>query len=131
MYRIRPHGGHWKMLRAMVPRTHNDLFLVGYTHQRIYNNHVTLGSLGVNIRGRSAKLTLSYRTTRQILGSAIGLLSGEHFDDLDGNEETLSPFQPQFEQVRCKVRMAWTRLVTQVLLQRSLRRRRQCPVTNL
>ncbi|MET9509343.1 UvrD-helicase domain-containing protein [Streptomyces flavidovirens] len=86
-------AAHWKMLRAMVPRGRNDIFLVGDTHQRIYNNHVTLGSLGVNIRGRSAKLMLSYRTTRQILGSAIGLLSGEQFDDLDGNEETLAGYR--------------------------------------
>lgn len=88
---LRP--GHWKMLRAMVARDRNDIFLVGDTHQRIYNNQVTLGSLGVNIRGRSAKLTLSYRTTRQILGSALGVLSGETFDDLDGNQETLAGYR--------------------------------------
>ncbi len=88
---LRP--GHWKMLRAMVARDRNDIFLVGDTHQRIYNNQVTLGSLGINIRGRSAKLTLSYRTTRQILGSALGVLSGESFDDLDGNAETLAGYR--------------------------------------
>lgn len=69
-------AAHWKMLRAMAPQQPNDIFLVGDTHQRIYDNQVTLGSLGVNIRGRSAKLTLSYRTTREILGSAIGVLEG-------------------------------------------------------
>ncbi|MFC5214727.1 UvrD-helicase domain-containing protein [Streptomyces coerulescens] len=88
---LRP--GHWKMLRAMVDRDRNDIFLVGDTHQRIYNNQVTLGSLGVNIRGRSARLTLSYRTTRQILGSALGVLEGESFDDLDGNQETLAGYR--------------------------------------
>lgn len=88
---LRP--GHWKMLRAMVARDRNDIFLVGDTHQRIYNNQVTLSSLGINIRGRSAKLTLSYRTTRQILGSALGVLSGESFDDLDGNAETLAGYR--------------------------------------
>ncbi|MFJ8190241.1 UvrD-helicase domain-containing protein [Streptomyces sp. NPDC096094] len=88
---LRP--GHWKMLRAMTARDRNDIFLVGDTHQRVYNNQVTLGSLGINIRGRSARLTLSYRTTRQILGSALGLLSGESFDDLDGNQETLAGYR--------------------------------------
>ncbi|MEU6066490.1 UvrD-helicase domain-containing protein [Streptomyces sp. NPDC047082] len=88
---LRP--GHWKMLRAMVARDRNDIFLVGDTHQRIYNNQVTLGSLGVNIRGRSAKLTLSYRTTRQILGSALGVLEGESFDDLDGSQESLAGYR--------------------------------------
>lgn len=82
-------AAHWKMLRAMVPREANDLFLVGDTHQRIYDNQVTLGSLGINIRGRSAKLTLSYRTTREILGTAIGILEGTDYDDLDGSTDDL------------------------------------------
>ncbi|MFI0112395.1 UvrD-helicase domain-containing protein [Streptomyces globisporus] len=86
-------AAHWKLLRAMVPRAANDIFLVGDTHQRIYGNQVTLGSLGVHIRGRSAKLTLSYRTTRQILGSALGVLSGESFDDLDGSTEDLAGYR--------------------------------------
>ncbi|MFB7426050.1 UvrD-helicase domain-containing protein [Streptomyces hydrogenans] len=86
-------AAHWKLLRAMAPRTANDIFLVGDTHQRIYGNQVTLGSLGVHIRGRSAKLTLSYRTTRQILGSALGVLSGESFDDLDGSAENLAGYR--------------------------------------
>ncbi|MEW1671028.1 MULTISPECIES: UvrD-helicase domain-containing protein [Streptomyces] len=88
---LRP--AHWKMLRAMAPRTSDDLFLVGDTHQRIYKNQVTLGSLGVNIRGRSAKLTLSYRTTRQILRSALGVLGETTYDDLDGGTETLAGFR--------------------------------------
>ncbi|MFE2558342.1 UvrD-helicase domain-containing protein [Streptomyces sp. NPDC059352] len=86
-------AAHWKLLRAMVPRVANDIFLVGDTHQRIYGNQVTLGSLGIHIRGRSAKLTLSYRTTRQILGSALGVLSGESFDDLDGSTEDLAGYR--------------------------------------
>lgn len=86
-------AAHWKLLRAMTPRTANDIFLVGDTHQRIYGNQVTLGSLGIHIRGRSAKLTLSYRTTRQILGSALGVLSGESFDDLDGSTEDLAGYR--------------------------------------
>nr|WBO80875.1 AAA family ATPase [Streptomyces sp. SBE_14.2] len=88
---LRP--AHWKMLRAMAPRTSDDLFLVGDTHQRIYRNQVTLGSLGVNIRGRSTKLTLSYRTTRQILRSALGFLGESSYDDLDGGTETLAGYR--------------------------------------
>ncbi|MER5783694.1 UvrD-helicase domain-containing protein [Streptomyces mobaraensis] len=84
---------HWKMLRAMVPQDADDIFLVGDTHQRIYDNQVTLGSLGVNIRGRSARLTLSYRTTREILGSAIGILEGADYDDLDGSSENLAGYR--------------------------------------
>ncbi|WEH18517.1 UvrD-helicase domain-containing protein [Streptomyces sp. VNUA24] len=88
---LRP--AHWKMLRAMTARDSDDLFLVGDTHQRIYKNQVTLGSLGINIRGRSAKLSLSYRTTRQILRSALEVLGEETYDDLDGNSETLAGYR--------------------------------------
>jgi superfamily I DNA/RNA helicase len=83
---------HWKMLRAMVARGLNDIFLVGDTHQRIYDNYVTLSSLGVNIRGRSARLTLNYRTTRQILKAALQMLGGETYDDLDGGEDDLADY---------------------------------------
>ena len=83
---------HWRLLRAMVAPGRNDLFLVGDTHQRIYKNQVSLGSLGVNIRGRSSRLTLSYRTTRQILGGALGILSGESYDDMDGGTDSLAGY---------------------------------------
>nr|WP_051042592.1 UvrD-helicase domain-containing protein [Actinoplanes missouriensis] len=86
-------AAHWKMLRAMVPTTGDDMFLAGDTHQRIYDNHVTLGSLGINIRGRSSRLTLSYRTTRQILAAALEIMSGEVYDDLNGGEENLAGYR--------------------------------------
>ncbi|MBX7266936.1 DEAD/DEAH box helicase [Micromonospora sp. Llam7] len=86
-------AAHWKMLRAMVAPEPDDMFLTGDTHQRIYDNHVTLGSLGVNIRGRSSRLTLSYRTTRQILADALQIMTGEVYDDLDGGEEDLAGYR--------------------------------------
>lgn len=97
---------HWKMLRAMAPQEPNDLFLVGDTHQRIYDNQVTLGSLGVHIRGRSAKLTLSYRTTSEILRSAIGLLEGTDYDDLDGGPENLAGYRSVLHGLRPTLRQA-------------------------
>ncbi|MET9794306.1 UvrD-helicase domain-containing protein [Nocardiopsis alba] len=84
---------HWTLLRSMVDHTGNDIFLVGDTHQRIYGNQVSLGSLGINIVGRSARLTLSYRTTREILGSALGLLGEETWDDLDEGTDTLRGYR--------------------------------------
>ncbi|WP_329101710.1 AAA family ATPase [Micromonospora sp. NBC_01699] len=86
-------AAHWKMLRAMVAPGPDDLFLTGDTHQRIYDNHVTLSSLGVNIRGRSSRLTLSYRTTRQILADALQIMTGEVYDDLDGGAEDLAGYR--------------------------------------
>jgi superfamily I DNA/RNA helicase len=86
-------AAHWKMLRAMVAPDRNDIFLAGDTHQRIYDNYVTLGSLGINIRGRSSRLTRCYRTTRQILATAEEMLTGETYDDLDGGEEDLAGYR--------------------------------------
>ncbi|MFC8228415.1 UvrD-helicase domain-containing protein [Streptomyces sp. NPDC057287] len=97
-------ASHWRMLRAMVPKGRNDIFLVGDAHQRIYAHLVVLGRLGIETRGRaSRRLTLNYRTTRQILGSARGLVAHERFDDLDegtdsldGYRSVLSGLAPQF-----------------------------------
>ncbi|MFE5852213.1 UvrD-helicase domain-containing protein [Streptomyces sp. NPDC056500] len=86
-------AAHWKMLRAMAPSGPDDIFLVGDTHQRIYDNQVTLGSLGVHIRGRSSRLTLSYRTTREILRDAIRVLGDDGYDDLDGDVDTLAGYR--------------------------------------
>ncbi|QUX31194.1 UvrD-helicase domain-containing protein [Nocardiopsis akebiae] len=84
---------HWTLLRAMVDHKDDDIFLVGDTHQRIYGNQVSLGSLGINIVGRASRLTLSYRTTREILGSALGLLGEETWDDLDEGTDTLRGYR--------------------------------------
>ncbi|WP_431781217.1 UvrD-helicase domain-containing protein [Streptomyces chumphonensis] len=99
---------HWKMLRAMVPAEADDLFLVGDTHQRIYDNQVTLGSLGVHIRGRSSRLTLSYRTTREILSEAIRILGGETYDDLDGGSDTLAGYRSVLHGLSPRLRGART-----------------------
>jgi superfamily I DNA/RNA helicase len=87
------HAAHWRLLRALAPEGPNDLFVCGDTHQRIYDNRVTLGSLGIDIRGRSHRLNLNYRTTRQILAAAGDLLDGEEFDDLDGGADDLSGYR--------------------------------------
>lgn len=86
-------AAHWKMIRALVPSGPDDIFIAGDTHQRIYDNYVSLGSLGINIRGRSSKLTLSYRITGETLESATRLIAGEEFDDLDGGIDELRSYQ--------------------------------------
>lgn len=87
------HPAHWKMLRAMVAPGPDDLFCVADSHQRIYDNVVTLGSLGIAIRGRSARLTLNYRTTRQNLAWSLRLLHGETYDDMDDGPEDLAGYR--------------------------------------
>ncbi len=78
-----------RMLRAMVPNGTNDLFFVGDGHQRIYNRHrASMSACGIDIRGRSRKLYLNYRTTEEIRRRAIAALEGCEVDDLDeGSDE--------------------------------------------
>lgn len=82
------------LLRAVVPEGENDLFIVGDAHQRIYGrNKVVLGRCGINIRGRSKKLKINYRTTDEIRRWAVGLLEGRDIDDLDGGEDSNSVYK--------------------------------------
>lgn len=77
----------YRLLRALTGEEHaNDLFIVGDSHQRIYQNHPTLSKCGINVRGRSSILKINYRTTEEIRKYAFALLDGISFDDLD--EET-------------------------------------------
>lgn len=81
------HPAQWRLVRASVQAGVNDLFIVGDAHQRIYDNRVSLASLGIETRGRSRRLKINYRTSRQILGWALSILTGEPVDDLDGGLE--------------------------------------------
>lgn len=79
-----------KLLRAMIAHGPNDLFFVGDGHQRIYSrNRAAMSRCGIDIRGRSRKLYLNYRTTDEIRRQAVALLEGCEIDDLDdGHDET-------------------------------------------
>jgi superfamily I DNA/RNA helicase/mRNA-degrading endonuclease RelE of RelBE toxin-antitoxin system len=78
----------FSLLRAMVDEGQNDLFIVGDAHQRIYGrNKVVLSRCGINIRGRSRKLKINYRTTDEIRRWAVSLLEGRSIDDLDGGDD--------------------------------------------
>ncbi|HEY1914282.1 MAG TPA: UvrD-helicase domain-containing protein [Streptosporangiaceae bacterium] len=86
-------SAHWMLLRAMVARGPNDLFLAGDTHQRIYDNYVSLASLGIEIRGPSSRLTLTYRSTHQILTAALRMLGTESWDDMDDGTDNLDGYR--------------------------------------
>ncbi|MEV7196851.1 UvrD-helicase domain-containing protein [Streptomyces sp. NPDC093510] len=98
------HAAHWKLLRALVPEGNDDLFIVGDAHQRIYDNRTALSAHGINIRGRSRRLTLNYRTTRQILTASLNLLENADFDDLDGNPEQLRGYRSVLSGARPETR---------------------------
>lgn len=75
----------YRLIRSIVPEEPDDLFIVGDGHQRIYGrNKVVLGRCGIEIRGRSRKLYLNYRTTEETRRWASRLLEGRQIDDLDG-----------------------------------------------
>jgi superfamily I DNA/RNA helicase len=77
------HLEDYKLIRALIPEGQNDLFIVGDTHQRIYKNKVVLSHSGINVRGRSKRLKINYRTTEQIRRWAVSLIEGLPYDDLD------------------------------------------------
>lgn len=87
------HGGHWRLLRGLAADGPDDLFICEDSHQRIYGEKLVLGQLGIAIRGRSRRLTLNYRTTRQNLNYAVGILAGAEITDLEGCDEETSAYR--------------------------------------
>lgn len=80
----------WRLLRAAVAEAPDDIFIAGDTHQRIYDNRVSLKEVGINIAGRSSRLNINYRTTAEILGWSLGLLRGEPIDDMEGGLDSIA-----------------------------------------
>ncbi|KUL47644.1 hypothetical protein ADL28_32075 [Streptomyces violaceusniger] len=87
------HPCQWRLLRALVPSGPDDLFIAGDTHQRIYGNKVSLRSLGIPVTGRSTRLRVNYRTTKEILTWSTELLTGEAVDDMDGGADSLNGYR--------------------------------------
>lgn len=83
----------YALIRAAVPRAEDDLFIVGDAHQRIYRHKVTLGQVGIEVRGRSHSLKVNYRTTDEIRRWACAQLEGIEIDDLDGNIDSLRGYR--------------------------------------
>ncbi|SCL13530.1 UvrD-helicase domain-containing protein [Micromonospora inyonensis] len=87
------HPAQWRLLRALVPPGPNDMFLLADPHQRIYDSHVSLTQLGIEVRGRTRRLTVNYRTTHEILNLSVRVLSGDAATGLDGQEDTLRGYR--------------------------------------
>jgi superfamily I DNA/RNA helicase len=81
------HEAQWRLLRAAVEPDKNDMFLVGDSHQRIYDRRSSLSKVGINIVGRSRKLRINYRTTHEILRFGLQVLGDGKFDDLDDGSD--------------------------------------------
>lgn len=74
-----------KLIAKLSPNEGSDpLCTVGDGHQRVYKHKIPLSKAGINIRGRSKRLKINYRTTEQIRQWAQNVLEGQEIDDLDG-----------------------------------------------
>jgi superfamily I DNA/RNA helicase len=86
------HPAEWRLLRAAVPVGPDDMFIVGDAHQRIYDNHVSLAKVGINVRGRSRRLAVNYRTTQEILALAVPALGKALISGLDDEADSLAGY---------------------------------------
>jgi superfamily I DNA/RNA helicase len=87
------HPAQWRLLRALVAPGPNDMFLLADPYQRIYDSHVSLAQLGIEVRGRTRRLTVNYRTTHEILDLSVKVLSGDAAVGLDGEADTLRGYR--------------------------------------
>ncbi len=87
------HPAQWRLLRALVAPGSNDMFLLADPYQRIYDSHVSLAQLGIEVRGRTRRLTINYRTTHEILELSTRVLDGDAAVGLDGRDDTLRGYR--------------------------------------
>ena len=92
-----------RFLAALGGGRPNSLFFVGDLGQRIFRTPFSWKALGVDVRGRSHTLKLSYRTSHQIRMQTDRLL-GPELADVDGNVEdrrgTISAFNGEHPTIR-------------------------------
>ncbi|GHI97169.1 UvrD-helicase domain-containing protein [Streptomyces olivaceus] len=104
------HPAQWRVLRAAVSPSPDDLFITGDPHQRIYDSRVSLGSLGITTTGRSFRLRVNYRSTEEILAWSARLLATVAVDALDGEgTDSLNGYRSLLHGRRPRVRGHATR----------------------
>jgi superfamily I DNA/RNA helicase len=90
----------FRLIRAIVPKRPesdtNSIFIVGDAHQRIYGRKASLAASGIDVRGRSRRLRLNYRTSDEIRNWAVSILEGVSVDDLDGGLDSLNGYKSVF-----------------------------------
>jgi superfamily I DNA/RNA helicase len=103
------HPAQWRLLRAAVAPGPDDLFIAADPHQRVYDNRVSLVSLGISVRGRSRRLSLSYRTTQEILAWSVPLLGPDPVTGLDGEVDSLIGYRSPMHGPRPQQRLTVSR----------------------
>ncbi|MBB3020412.1 superfamily I DNA/RNA helicase [Microvirga lupini] len=74
----------------------DSLFIVGDAHQRIYGRRAAMSKCGINVRGRSRKLRICYRTSDEIRRFAEAIIQGVTVDDLDDSTDDLKGYRSLF-----------------------------------
>lgn len=82
----------FRLIRQLVEPKNNDIFIVGDSHQRVYGIPVILKKCGINIKGRSYRLWMNYRTTEEIQKWSLNFLNGVAGDDFDGKADSLAEY---------------------------------------
>jgi superfamily I DNA/RNA helicase len=90
-----------RLIGAIAPKAddkpeQDSLFIVGDAHQRIYGRRTSMTKCGIDIRGRSRKLKVCYRTSDEIRHWAVGVLQGVTVDDLDEASDDLKGYRSLF-----------------------------------
>ncbi|MDM8517021.1 AAA family ATPase [Desulfobacterales bacterium HSG16] len=81
-----------RLIRALSPvdtDMSDPLCTVGDGHQRIYRSKIPMSRAGIEIRGRSRRLKINYRTSEQIRQYAQTILNGLEIDDLNGGTASI------------------------------------------
>jgi len=76
-----------KLVRAIVPKGENDIFLVGDGLQKIYPGGYSLNKAGIDISGRGRLLRKNYRNTQQIMQAAQAMMEGVQYEEVDDEIE--------------------------------------------
>ncbi|MBM1170204.1 UvrD-helicase domain-containing protein [Microvirga arabica] len=74
----------------------HSMFIVGDAHQRIYGRRASMTKCGINVRGRSRKLRICYRTSDEIRRFAEAIVQGVTVDDLDESTDDLTGYRSLF-----------------------------------
>ncbi len=76
-------NGVFRFIRSLCgPERENDMFILSDTRQQIYDKRPVLAKSGINVKGRSFRLRVSYRITKETKELA-GFVSGEGYHDID------------------------------------------------
>ena len=74
----------------------DSLFIAGDAHQRIYGRRASMTKCGIDVRGRSRKLKICYRTSDEIRRWAVAVVNGVKVDDLDEAQDDLRGYRSLF-----------------------------------